>query len=135
MRNAQAAIQRRLLDPEFLQRVIRRGLLAFAISLVLNVLLGLALAISVSHTPHVRYIYHDSLGKPRELIVTDQPYFSDAEINDWAVKKVTNLYTMNYVNYARHLDDRINLLRANRYPVLTATSNFPHISGSFDVLR
>ena len=104
MRNASAAISRRLLDPEFLQRIIKRGLIAFSGSLILNVILGLALTVSVMKTPHVRYIYHDSLGKPRELIVTDQPYFSDSEVINWAARKVTNLYTMDFVSYAKHLD-------------------------------
>ncbi|KXV41943.1 hypothetical protein AD942_00900, partial [Gluconobacter japonicus] len=70
MRNASAAISRRLLDPEFLQRIVKRVLIAFSGSLILNVILGLALTVLVMKTPHVRYIYHDSLGKPRELIVT-----------------------------------------------------------------
>jgi len=104
MRNAQAAITRRLLDPEFLQRIIYRVIIAFAVSLTLNVLLTVALTVSVSRTPHVRYIYHDSMGKPRELIVTDQPYFSDSEVMNWAVQKVTGLYTLDYVHYGRHLD-------------------------------
>ncbi|MBB2199491.1 DotI/IcmL/TraM family protein [Gluconacetobacter sp. 1c LMG 22058] len=103
MLNSRMALQRRLLDPEFLQRTVKQALLAFMVSLCLNILLALALVVEVSHTPHMRYIYHDSLGKPRELIVTDQPYFSDSEITNWAVAKVTNLYTMNYVDYAKHL--------------------------------
>lgn len=105
MRNARAAIERRLLDPDFLQHILRRAFTAFVASLALNLVLGIALAVSVSHTPHVRYIYHDSLGRPRELIVTDQPYFSDSEVMNWAVQKVTNLYTMDYVHYARHLNE------------------------------
>ena len=104
MRNARAVIERRLLDPAFLQSILRHALVAFTVSLGVNVLLCLALVVEVMNRPHVRYIYHDSFGKPRELIVTDRPYFSDSEVMNWAVQKATNLYTMDYVHFAEHLN-------------------------------
>lgn len=103
MRNTSAAITRRLLDPLFLQNQLRVVLMAFLASLVLNVTLGIGLFVSITHPPRVKHIYHDQFGKPRELIVTDRPYFSDSDVMNWAAEKVTNLYTLNYVQFSKQL--------------------------------
>ncbi|MFT8828173.1 DotI/IcmL/TraM family protein [Acetobacter syzygii] len=105
MRNTYEAVSRRLNDPAFARQLIQYLLYGFVGSLALNLLQSVAIFYEVTHRPHVKYIYHDSLGKPRELIVTDKAYYSDAEITNWATRKVTNLYTMNWLDYARHLDD------------------------------
>lgn len=104
MKNTYAAITRRLNDPAFARQVIKCMMIGFSCSLSVNGLLGFIIAYEVTHRPSVKYVYHDSFGKPRELIVTDQAYFSDAEINRWAADKVTSLYTMNWLDYAGHLD-------------------------------
>jgi intracellular multiplication protein IcmL len=104
MRNFDAAIKRRLLDPEFLQAIIKRGFIAFTAVVALCVVLGVALIVTITHAPHVRYIAHDPYGQPRELIVTDRPYFTDAQVMNWAVQKVTGLYTIDFVHWARELN-------------------------------
>lgn len=104
MKNTYQAVTRRLNDPSFSKQVIKCILLGFLCSLVANMLTVSALFYEITHRPWVKYIYHDSFGKPRELIVTDQAYFSDIEITNWATSKVTNLYTMNWLDYAQHLD-------------------------------
>lgn len=105
MRNTHEAVTRRLNDPAFARQLIQYLLYAFVGSMILDILLGGALIYEVTHRPLVKYIYHDSLGKPLELIVTDKAYFSDSEITGWAAKKITNLYTMNWLDYAQHLDE------------------------------
>lgn len=104
MRNAQAALQRRLLDPAFLQFIIRYGVIAFSLLVALVIALTVTLTIVITHAPRVRYIYHDSLGKPRELVVTDQPYFTHAQVMNWAVDKVSGLYTLDFVHYTTQLN-------------------------------
>lgn len=104
MKNTYEAVTRRLNDPAFARQVIKCVLIAFSGSLGINCLLSFVVAYEVTHRPLVKYVFHDSFGKPRELLVTNEAYFSDAEINKWAAEKVTNLYTMNWLDYAAHLD-------------------------------
>jgi len=104
MRNLDLALKRRLLDPAFLQAIITRGFYAFTSVVVLCVVLGVALIVSMTHAPHVRYIAHDPYGRPRELIVTNQPFFTDAQVGNWSVDKVTGLYTIDFVHFAKELN-------------------------------
>ncbi|MBB2156635.1 DotI/IcmL/TraM family protein [Gluconacetobacter diazotrophicus] len=104
MRNFDAAVRRRLLDPEFLQAIIKWGFLAFAGVVSLCMALGVALIVTITHAPHVRYIANDLWGRPHELIVTDKPYFTSAQVMNWAVQKVTGLYTIDFVHWAQELN-------------------------------
>ena len=76
------------------------GLIA---SMVLNLGLAICLFVAITHPPRVRHIYHDPFGKPRELLVTNEPYFTDAQVANWATEKVTGLYTINFLQYAQQL--------------------------------
>lgn len=102
--NVEAAIQRRLLDPAFLQKLIRYGLWLLIGAIAVISVQGIAILALVLHPAHVKYIYHDSFGQPRELIVTDQPVFTPSEVSNWAVRKVTNLYTLDFAHVRRQLD-------------------------------
>lgn len=105
MRNSYDAVTRRLNDPSFVQQLLLCMAYGFAGSLLLNFILGSGLVYEITHRPRVKYIYHDSFGKPRELVATDQAYFSDSEVSQWATDKILNLYTLNWLNFAQHLDD------------------------------
>ncbi|MCE2576675.1 DotI/IcmL/TraM family protein [Komagataeibacter sp. FNDCR2] len=103
MRNSSQAITRRLLDPTFGQLMMGRLTLTLIVSMIVNVGLAISLFVAITHPPRVKHIYHDPFGKPRELIVTDQPYFTDAQVTNWSVEKVTGLYTINFLQYAQQL--------------------------------
>lgn len=92
-----------LVDPAFLQKFIRCLVWALACSFTLTLILAITLGYVVSHPVKTKYIYHDSLGAPRELIVTDQPYFTDAQVRNFAAEKITHLYTIDYVHFREQL--------------------------------
>ncbi|OUI97434.1 hypothetical protein HK15_03360 [Acetobacter orientalis] len=104
MRNTYDAVTRRLNDPAFARQVIRYTCIALLAALCEGSLASFGLLYEVTHRPKPQHIYHDPFGKPRELIVTDEPYFTDSQIMNWATDKVTNLYTFNYLDYGKHLD-------------------------------
>lgn len=108
MRGSAKAIDRLLLDPAFLQKLSRWSILAVLILGSLLVLETFAIILLVMYPPKVKYIYHDSFNKPRELLVTDQPYFTDAQVTNWAVEKVTTLYTLDFVHIEKQLDASSN---------------------------
>ncbi|MBO1326285.1 DotI/IcmL family type IV secretion protein [Acetobacter sp. TBRC 12305] len=104
MRNTYAAVTRRLNDPAFARQVIRYAFATLAGTVYLCCALTTGLVYELTHRPRPQHIYHDSMGKPRELIVTDTPYFTDSQVMNWVTDKVTNLYTLNYLDYGKHLD-------------------------------
>ena len=104
MRGSAKAIDRLLLDPAFLQKLSRWGILAAVVLSALLVLETIAIMLLVMNPPRVKYIYHDAFNKPRELLVTDQPYFTDSQVTNWAVEKVTSLYTLDFVHIEKQLD-------------------------------
>jgi len=104
MRGSHKAIERLLVDPAFLQKLSRWAILAGLVLGAVVVLQSIVIITLVTHAPRIKYIYHDGFNKPRELLVTDQPYFTNSQVMNWTVEKVTTLYTLDFVHIEKQLD-------------------------------
>jgi len=103
MNNHSAAVSRRLTDPDFMMKLLRRSFLVHAASAVVIVAL-VADHIWIAHHPPVeRFFYTDGKGTPYEITPLDQPVMSDAELLMWAAKSITAAYTVNFSEYREQL--------------------------------
>ena len=99
MANQNAAITRRLSDPDFQGQLVSRCLL------LTSVMAGL-LAVSLVHDawmwvhpPQPKFYIVDGKGPPREVRGLDSPVLDDAELLDWTVKAALAPYNIDYYNY------------------------------------
>ena len=99
MANQNAAITRRLSDPDFQGQLVSRCLL------LTSVMAGL-LAVSLVHDawmwvhpPQPKFYIVDGKGPPREVRGLDSPVLDDAELLDWTVKAALAPYDIDYYNY------------------------------------
>ncbi len=99
MANQNAAITRRLSDPDFQGQLVSRCLL------LTSVMAGL-LAVSLVHDawmwvhpPQPKFYIVDGRGPPREVRGLDSPVLDDAELLDWTVKAALAPYNIDYYNY------------------------------------
>jgi intracellular multiplication protein IcmL len=97
--NQNAAITRRLSDPDFQGQLVSRCLL------LTSVMAGL-LAVSLVHDawmwvhpPQPKFYIVDGRGPPREVRGLDSPVLDDAELLDWTVKAALAPYNIDYYNY------------------------------------
>jgi intracellular multiplication protein IcmL len=97
--NQNAAITRRLSDPDFQGQLVSRCLL------LTSVMAGL-LAVSLVHDawmwvhpPQPKFYIVDGKGPPREVRGLDSPVLDDAELLDWTVKAALAPYNIDYYNY------------------------------------
>jgi len=97
--NQNAAITRRLSDPDFQGQLVSRCLL------LTSVMAGL-LAVSLVHDawmwvhpPQPKFYIVDGKGPPREVRGLDSPVLDDAELLDWTVKAALAPYDIDYYNY------------------------------------
>jgi len=97
--NQNAAITRRLSDPDFQGQLVSRCLL------LTSVMAGL-LAVSLVHDawmwvhpPQPKFYIVDGRGPPREVRGLDSPVLDDAELLDWTVKAALAPYDIDYYNY------------------------------------
>ena len=122
MKNQSAAVARRLADPEFQQRMLRRSFLSNTI------LTGAVLALVGDriwrdhHPPTPQYFYTDGKGTPREVYPLDQPVMSDADLIIWTVSSVAAVFSINFKDYrtqlnraAEHFTDRGWIAFANAF--------------------
>jgi len=98
------ALQERIVDPEFLQWMAKKLLIGFGASLLANLLSWAVIFVMATHPPREHFFYLDDLLRPRELLATDKPYYTDSEIGRWATETVCDLYTMNFKDIDKHID-------------------------------
>jgi len=105
MRNQDAAIRRKLSDPEFLQSMLRRSFLVQGLT-------GVALIAMVTdhfwrdaHPPRPHYFYTDGTNTPREVLPLDAPVMSDAEVVNWTIASVVAAYSVDFQHYRKQLSD------------------------------
>jgi intracellular multiplication protein IcmL len=103
MRNQQAAVARRLSDPDFQGTLVSR-------SLTLNMALAVALCVSLIHDAWVwthpappRFFFVDGKHAPRPVVALDSPIVDDTELLNWTVKAVLAPYNIDYYNYPQEL--------------------------------
>ena len=104
MKNQSAAVARRLSDPEFSQKLLRRSFLA-------NTIQGGAILALVAdriwrdhHPPLPKFFYTDGKGTPREVFPLDHPVMRDSDLLIWTVSAVCAVFTVNFKDYRIQLN-------------------------------
>jgi len=104
MKNQQAAVSRRLSDPDFQGTLVNR-------CLALTLGMGALLAVSLIHDAYVwlnpvepRYFFVDGKHLPKPVVALDSPIVDDTELLDWTVKAVLAPYNVDYFNYPAELN-------------------------------
>jgi len=104
MKNAHAAVTRRLSDPDF-----QGALVTKCLGLTLG--LGTLLAVSLIHDAYVwmnpvkpLFFISDGKGFTRPLTPVDSPIIGDTELLEWTVQAAVAPYNVDYFNYAKELN-------------------------------
>ena len=104
MKNAHAAVSRRLSDPDFQAALVTK---------CLGLTLGLAalLAVSLVHDAYIWmnpvkpiFFISDGKGFTRPLTPVDSPIIGDTELLEWTVQAAVAPYNVDYFNYAKELN-------------------------------
>lgn len=132
MTNHDAAVTRRLSDPDFQAVLVNRCL---ALTLGIAALLG----VSLIHDAYVwlnpvepRYFFVDGKNPPRPVVALDSPIVSDTELLEWTVEAVLAPYNVDYQNYA------VELNTASRRFTVKGWNTFANsyiAQGNFDELK
>ena len=132
MKNAQAAVTRRLSDPDF-----QGALVTKCLGLTLG--LGALLAVSLIHDAYVwmnpvkpLFFISDGKGFTRPLTPVDSPIVDDTELLEWSVKAILAPYNVDYYNFP------VELNAASRRFTVRGWNTFAnsYISqGNFDELK
>jgi intracellular multiplication protein IcmL len=132
MTNHDAAVTRRLSDPDFQAALVNRCL---ALTLGIAALLG----VSLIHAAYVwlnpvepRYFFVDGKSPPRPVVALDSPIVSDTELLEWTVEAVLAPYNVDYQNYA------VELNTASRRFTVKGWNTFANsyiAQGNFDELK
>jgi intracellular multiplication protein IcmL len=104
MQNQNAAIMRKLSDPDFQASLVNRSL---GLVTGLSVLLGAFVIHDAwiwAHPPTPKYFIVDGKSAPRAMTAVDSPVVNDAELLDWTVKAVLAPYNVNYHDYPLELN-------------------------------
>ncbi len=104
MRNQNAAVIRRLSDPDF-----QAGLVTKCLALTLG--MGALLGLSLVHDAYVwvnpmqpRYFFVDGKNPPHPVVSLDSPIVDDTELLEWSVKAILAPYNVDYMNYPAQLN-------------------------------
>lgn len=104
MKNAHAAVTRRLSDPDFQGELVTK---------CLGLTLGMAtlVAVSLIHDAYVwmnpvkpLFFISDGKGFTRPLTPVDSPIIGDTELLEWTVQAAVAPYNVDYFNYAKELN-------------------------------
>ena len=99
MANQNAAITRRLSDPDFQGQLVSRCLLLTSVTAGLLAVSLVHDAWMWVHPPQPKFYIVDGKGPPREVRGLDSPVLDDAELLDWTVKAALAPYNIDYYNY------------------------------------
>lgn len=104
MRNATAAVSRRLSDPDFQGVLVNR-------CLALTLAMGAMLSVSLLHDAWVwthpappRYFLVDGKHAPKPVVALDSPIVDDTELLNWTVQTILAPYNIDYFNYPVELN-------------------------------
>ena len=132
MRNQNAAVTRRLSDPDFQAGLVSR-------LLMITTGMGALLTVSLVHDAYVwlnpvqpRYFFVDGKNPPRPVVSLDSPIVDDTELLEWANKAILAPYNVDYHNYP------IQLNTASRRFTLSGWNTFANSyigQGNFDELK
>jgi intracellular multiplication protein IcmL len=105
MKNQSAAISRKLSDPAFTQRLLRRSFLTHVLQGVTSIAVVGDLLWRDAHPPQSHYFYTDGTGTPREVFPLDAPVMSDTQVVNWTVNSVVAAYSVDFQHYRQQLSD------------------------------
>lgn len=132
MINHQAAVQRRLSDPDF-QAGLVRGSLALVIAMAMLIAaFVLHDAYVWGHPPAPKYFFIDGKHPPRPVTALDSPIVDDTELLDWTVKSVLAPYNVNYHDYPVQLNAAGRQFTANGW---NSFANSYIKDGNFEQLK
>jgi intracellular multiplication protein IcmL len=132
MKNQNAAVTRRLSDPDFQASLVSRCL---ALTLGMGALLALALAhdaIVWLNPVQPRYFFVDGRDPPKPVVALDSPIVDDTELLEWSVKAILAPYNVDYYNYPVELNAASRRFTVRGWNTFAAS----YIStGNFDELK
>jgi intracellular multiplication protein IcmL len=104
MQNQQAAIMRKLSDPDFQASLVTKSL-ALVMGMAAVVVAFIVHDIYLwSHPPTPKYFIVDGKNPPRAVTPVDSPVVDDAELLAWTVKAILAVYNVNYDDYPVQLN-------------------------------
>jgi len=104
MRNQQAAVARRVSDPDFAGSLVNRVLTALMISMALNIAFAIHDTWVWSHPAAPKYFSVDSLEDPVPIQPLDSPVMGDTDLLNWTVSAILAPYNIDYYNYPVELN-------------------------------
>lgn len=104
MRNQQAAIARRISDPDFAGSLVNRVLTALLVSLALNIAFAIHDTWVWSHPVQPKYFSVDELNNPIPIQPLDGPVMGDTDLLNWTVSAILAPYNIDYYNYPTELN-------------------------------
>ncbi len=132
MRNHDAAVTRRLSDPDFQASLITRCIgLAIAMSAIAVVAVIHDAWSWANRVPPPLYIV-DGKNLPRQVVGLDSPIVDDTELLEWSVKAILAPYNVDYLNFPAQLN------AASRRFTLNGWNTFANSytgTGNFDEMR
>jgi intracellular multiplication protein IcmL len=132
MRNQQAAIARRISDPDFAGSLVNRVLTALMVSLALNIAFVIHDSWVWSHPVQPKYFSVDELSNPIPIQPLDGPVMGDTDLLNWTVSAILAPYNIDYYNYPTELN------QASRQFTVRGWNTFANSfvsSGNFNELK
>lgn len=88
----------------FERDALRKAIVAILASIGLNILMVIALVITVLNTPDPKYFATNLKGGLIQLHPLNEPVVTQAGLLNWVVQSTTALYTYDFVNYRKQLN-------------------------------
>ena len=104
MRNQQAALARRISDPDFAGSLVNRVLMVLLGSIALNIAFVLHDTWVWTHPAEPKYFSVSELSNPIPIEPLNGPVMGDTDLLNWTVSAILQPYNIDYYNYAIELN-------------------------------
>lgn len=104
MRNQEAAVSRRISDPDFAGTLVNRVLSVLMISMTLNIAFVIHDGWIWTHPVQPKYFSVDELSNPIPIQPLDSPVMGDTDLLNWTVQAILAPYNIDYYNYPTELN-------------------------------
>jgi intracellular multiplication protein IcmL len=105
MRNQQAAVARRITDPDFAGSLVNRVLTALMISMGLNIAFAIHDSWIWTHPEPSKYFSVDELNNPIPIQPLSGPVMGDTDLLNWTVSAILAPYNVDYYNYPTEMSE------------------------------
>lgn len=105
MKSKAQAIDRRMSDYEFSNRLIRRSFLLNIMQSAGLVVLGGVVWRQSTYQPQPKYFYTDGKNEPYPIRPLDAPVMDDAELLTWTARAILATYNIDFVKYREQLQE------------------------------